>query len=90
MDHKEFAENHGYSLHMYSADRTVFFYTKNVEGHTIHLSINADEKKCKLEGYIGYMTVSTGDLQFPHPRFEDFFEDKLLNVLYAHAEIFGK
>jgi hypothetical protein len=84
MDHNKFATQHGYSLHSYSSDRIKFNYVKSTDDGTLFLTINTSSNTCKIEAYIGLITLSTGEIAFPHPSFASLFETKLLDVLYSY------
>jgi len=68
----------GYSLHHYAGNGQSASYVKD----GIFLEVYNDGDTAKLTVAIGLISLSTGDFQFPHPRF-DIFEKVMIRSYTA-------
>lgn len=80
---KQWCKERGYSLHCRTGDDEAHYYSKQFDKFSLSLSVNFLSHNMKLEGFPGLFTLSTGNLQIMHPRFDDLFEKRMVQMMSA-------
>lgn len=85
---EEFAHEKGYMCHTLSRNKTT--YVKEHEGITLFLDIapfTEDILTIELIRIVGIFTITSGKIQYRHPKF-DLFERQLLGFTSRHEQPF--
>lgn len=81
----KWVKSRGYELHSRSGGGEAAYYSKQFDKFFLSLSINFLEKNMMLQGFPGLFTLSTGNMQVMHPRFDDLFEKRMVQMMHAIA-----
>lgn len=73
---KDCMKARGYDLSYFTADHSVYNFAKQSVGDWINATVDTKDRTIMLSAVIGLFTISSGALQFDHPRFS-MFENKL-------------
>lgn len=73
----------GYDLHCRSADHNSRTYSKQFDKFFLSLTIDITSKDMKLSGFPGMFELSTGNMQIFHPRFDDLYERRMVQMMSA-------
>jgi len=81
---KEILQDKGYSIHFTSDNGNYVSMMKYIEDKdvTVHATIIGGEDMVTLSCMLGLFEIKSGKFAITHPRFEDMFEDKLINMVY--------
>lgn len=75
----------GYELHSRSGGDESRHYSKQFDKFFLSLTVHFEAKNMRLEGFPGLFTLSTGNMQVMHPRFDDLFEKRMAQMMHAIA-----
>jgi hypothetical protein len=79
----QWCRERGYELHSRSGGDESRHYSKHFDKFFLSLSIHFESKNMVLQGFPGLFTLSTGNLQVMHPRFDDLFEKRMVQMMSA-------
>jgi hypothetical protein len=77
------AAEHGYGLQSRSADQTIRSYSKQFDKFFLSLTADITHATMKLSGFPGMFELCTGGMMLKHPRFADFFERRMVQMMTA-------
>jgi hypothetical protein len=73
----------GYELHSRISGDEVRYYSKHFDKFFLSLTVHFTQGYMKIQAFPGLFTLSTGEIQVMHPRFDDLFERRMEQMMHA-------
>lgn len=80
---KQWCRERGYELHSRSGGDEAHYYSKQFDKFFLSLTVHFTGKHMQLQGFPGLFTLSSGQLQIMHPRFDDLIEKRMVQMMSA-------
>ena len=71
----------GYTVQFYQAGFRSATMTKQIGNITVYADITENRDQVKLSGHINLFVITSGWFSITHPRFEELFESRLVDLL---------
>jgi hypothetical protein len=82
-DVDQWCRDRGYTIHSRSGDGNIRTYSKHFDKFFLSITVDIQRQDMQLQAFPGLFTLSTGNMQLCHPKFEDFFEKRMAQMMSA-------